>query len=314
MPVAPDLLTGPYQAPDCHVDGWLDDEIHGRVQVGGWTHAPLSWPRRKKTGKHSPILCGDLVRAVQMESVEAICHWWGVGPTTVWKWRQALGVPQVNAGSLKLRLERHPGVPHEAAARGREKARSPESIAKSADARRGRKVSQERRESLIQWAKQPRIKFDTPGRYWSEREIKFLRRWYPRITAREIAKRLHRPIYAVHFQAWNMGLHKYLAWSAEDDAAMMRMWKSGCSAMEIALALDRTPAAVHARHSELGVTRAYKKWAKEEEKILADMWRQGYPDDRIAKFFGTTAQAIAMRRRQLGLSRYRKRRQTAGSL
>ena len=48
------------------------------------------------------ILCGDLVRAVRLESETAICHWFGVGITTVWKWRKALGVKSINEGTSAL--------------------------------------------------------------------------------------------------------------------------------------------------------------------------------------------------------------------
>jgi len=56
-----DLFFGPYVAPVVRVGDALDDERFGRVIVGGWTDAPISWPRRKKTGSHSPVLCGDLL-------------------------------------------------------------------------------------------------------------------------------------------------------------------------------------------------------------------------------------------------------------
>lgn len=75
----PDLFGAPY-APPLVLDGWLNDEIDGLLEVGGWTSAPISWPRRKKTGKASLILTDELARAVRIESVEAIGYWWGCGP------------------------------------------------------------------------------------------------------------------------------------------------------------------------------------------------------------------------------------------
>ncbi|WP_434030131.1 hypothetical protein, partial [[Pseudomonas] boreopolis] len=88
----PELIAGPYMAPSCRAGDWLDDEIEGRIEVGGWTHARLPWPRRKKTGRASLILTAELARAIRTESVEAIRYWWGIGPTKVWQWRKALGV------------------------------------------------------------------------------------------------------------------------------------------------------------------------------------------------------------------------------
>lgn len=151
----PKLINGPYLPPACQVGDWLDDEIDGRVQVGGWTDAPIPWPRRKKTGRHSPILCGDLVRAVQTESVEAIAHHWGVGPTTVWKWRKALGVDRITDGTRKL-LQERTGVPPEASARGRERAMRPEGRAKMAETKRGRPAAESTRAALLKAAKRPK--------------------------------------------------------------------------------------------------------------------------------------------------------------
>jgi hypothetical protein len=62
----------------------------------GENEAPIPWSVWKKpgrsTGRTSLVLFKDLARAVRRESEVAICHWWGVCPTTVWKWRKALGI------------------------------------------------------------------------------------------------------------------------------------------------------------------------------------------------------------------------------
>ena len=142
---------GPYLPPACRAGDWLDDEIEGRIEFGGWTSAPSPWPRRKKTGRASLILTAELARAVRTESVEAICHWWGVRPTKVWMWRQALGVGRVTEGTRAL-LQERTGVPPEAAARGRERAASPESIAKMAASKRGRPVPDQTRAGLLRAA------------------------------------------------------------------------------------------------------------------------------------------------------------------
>lgn len=151
----PELLIGPYVAPACHVGDWLDDEVDGRIQVGGWTTAPIAWPRRKKTGRASLILCGDLVRAVQVESAEAIGYWWGVGPTTVWRWRQALGVGRVTDGTRRL-LQERTGVPEEASARGRERAASPQSIERMAQSKRGKPAHPNTAAALLEAAHKPK--------------------------------------------------------------------------------------------------------------------------------------------------------------
>lgn len=149
------LIDGPYSPPACRIGDWLDDEIDGRLEVGGWTDAPIPWPRRKKTGKASLILCGDLVRAVRVESAEAICYYWGVGPTKVWMWRKALGVDRVTDGTRRL-LQERAGVPAEAAARGRERAATPESLAKMAEAKSGKPMHPTTRAALLESARKPK--------------------------------------------------------------------------------------------------------------------------------------------------------------
>ncbi len=47
----------------------------------------------------------ELARAIRCESALAIKYWWGASQTSVWAWRQALGVPKLNEGSARLRTE-----------------------------------------------------------------------------------------------------------------------------------------------------------------------------------------------------------------
>ncbi|GGW23915.1 hypothetical protein GCM10011452_09080 [Gemmobacter lanyuensis] len=148
------LLFGPYAPPDVK-SGWVEDAIDGLIEVGGWTDAPIPWPRRKKTGRHSPILCGDLIRAVQTESSAAVQHHWGVSMGTVWRWRQALGVGRITDGTRKL-LANVTGPPAEAAARGREAASAPAARAKMASTKRGRAAHPETAKALREAAKRPK--------------------------------------------------------------------------------------------------------------------------------------------------------------
>lgn len=150
----PPLLFGPYRAPDVS-SGWLEDAQDGLIEVGGWTFALISWPRRKKTGKHAPILCGDLIRAVQTESSAAVQHYWGVSGGTVWRWRKILGVPRVTDGT-RQRLAEKTGVPPEASARGRAAAALPESRAKMAATKRGKPIHPETAKALKAAASRPK--------------------------------------------------------------------------------------------------------------------------------------------------------------
>lgn len=148
---APPLLFGPYAAPDVS-EGHLVDWTDGLIEVGGWTTAPIPWPRRKKTGKHSPILCDELIRAVMMESSAAVQHHWGVSEATVWKWRQALGVGRVTPGT-RDRLRTETGVPEDAAARGREAAKSPEARARLSASKTGKPAHPKIKAGLLRAAK-----------------------------------------------------------------------------------------------------------------------------------------------------------------
>lgn len=132
-------LHGKYSHPPCKKGDWLFDLRHGAVEVGGWTDARISWPRLKKTGKAALILTDDLARAVFDESESAVAYWFGVSVTTVWAWRKALEVERVTPGTRKL-LQSATGVPPEAAARGREAAKRPESLEKMAATKRGKPV------------------------------------------------------------------------------------------------------------------------------------------------------------------------------
>jgi hypothetical protein len=95
------LLFGPYAPPRVPRNGRLVCEMRGLLRVGSWSDGPISWPRHYQTG--SIILFGDLVRAVETESVEAVSHHWGVCRNVVQKWRQALHVPEANPGTQHLR-------------------------------------------------------------------------------------------------------------------------------------------------------------------------------------------------------------------
>lgn len=157
-----DLIAGPYHPPACRVGDWLDDEIDGRLEVGGWTDASISWPRRKKSGRASLILTAELARAVRTESSEAICRWWGVSVTKVWQWRKALGVGRVTAGT-RILLQERTGVPQEAAAKGRQRAREDGARKRMAETKRGKPALPQTRAALLAAAKAPK----PPG--WGKR-------------------------------------------------------------------------------------------------------------------------------------------------
>ena len=56
------LLGAPYTSPLVIPGDWLVDELEGAVEVGGFTDGLFRWPTRKRSGRPSPILCGDRPR------------------------------------------------------------------------------------------------------------------------------------------------------------------------------------------------------------------------------------------------------------
>lgn len=153
-----ELLHGPYVPPAARRGDLLRCEYRGGdVRVGGMTDAPIQWPRALKTGKASPIVCGDLARAIRCESELAVAYHWGVGVVTVWKWRKALGVPQVNEGTARLYREYKPEkLTEDAAARGRAAANTPEAIGKISASKRGRPAHPATLEALRAAARRPK--------------------------------------------------------------------------------------------------------------------------------------------------------------
>lgn len=104
------LQFGPYAPPQIPRKQRLFCEMRGWLRVSPtWSDGLISWPRRYRTG--SIILCGDLVRAVKMESVEAVCYHWGICRNVVQKWRNALDVEEFNPGT-RLSLARARAGPY----------------------------------------------------------------------------------------------------------------------------------------------------------------------------------------------------------
>ena len=100
------LLYGPYVPPKCQVGDKLRCEHRDReVTVGAISDTPIRWPCAWGRGPRSPILCGELIRAVRLESAIAVAHHWGVNRATVSLWRQELKVARMTLGSIRLRID-----------------------------------------------------------------------------------------------------------------------------------------------------------------------------------------------------------------
>ena len=134
------LLYGPYAAPQCSPGDKLACEYRGReVTVKGMTDAPIQWPCTRRNNRASPIVCGDLIRAVRTESEIAVAHHWGVGKPTVWKWRQALQVSRMTNGTRRLGIEYAiEKLTPEVRAKAKEAMHKPEVRAKLSAVKKGR--------------------------------------------------------------------------------------------------------------------------------------------------------------------------------
>lgn len=166
---APPLIAGPYTPPRCRSGDWLDDEILGRVEVMGWTDAPLSWPRIRRKGPAGPVLTAELARAVRMESAAAVAHWWGMSKDQVRKLRQALGVERVTEGTRRVLQENRAAMPPDVAARATAQLQTPEVRERSAAARRGKPASEALRAAALRGARQPKSpEWGARARQWME--------------------------------------------------------------------------------------------------------------------------------------------------
>jgi hypothetical protein len=125
-------LSGTYRTPRVRVGRVLSCEARDcDMIVTGYTDARIPWPmgRRPRYSGRALIVFGDLARAVRTESNQAVCHWFGITPQTVSKWRKALGVGLTNAGTHRLRSD-HQQAPWARRARAKAiaKARDPDNI------------------------------------------------------------------------------------------------------------------------------------------------------------------------------------------
>lgn len=271
MTDAPPLIAAPYFAPTCIAGDWIDDEIDGSLQVGGWTTAPISWPRRRKTGRPALILTSELVRAVQTESAAAICHWWGVGPTKVWQWRQALGVGRVTDGT-RLRLQQRTGVPPEAAARGRALATSAERLTRMAATKRGVPVPAATRAGLLRAAKRRK-----PAGW----------------GVRANAKMLGRELPALHAGEWT---------AAEEDYLCRHYGKR--DAISIGLAIGRKPESVKNKAKKMGLMQRVRSWRAADDDYLRDHYAVDGAQA-CAQHLRRNISAVYTRAMQIGVSKAR---------
>lgn len=215
-------LLGTYPTPRVRLGMVVADEARGiMVVVVGMSDARTPWPIGKAEGgrARSLIVFAGLAEAVRRESNQAICHWWGVTPQTVSKWRKALGVDHTE-GTSKLRSDycfEEPFV--EARKKAHAKAQDPERRAKIAAARKGKhrpwrvikavikahlgtKASEETRRKMSESHKARGTRPPKAGRPWTPEEDELLRTLSPF----KAAVRCRRTLRAVYSRRHSLGI------------------------------------------------------------------------------------------------------------
>jgi hypothetical protein len=186
------LLFGPYQAPSLRRgDRALCRVRDCEVVITGWSDAPMSWPRgyapSERPGGGLALLVDDqLARAVRRESAAAVCYWWGVGHTTIARWRRALGATRRNnAGSQRLIRSAAATAREAALERG------------ITEAERQRRKSQAVEMGL--WRLSPAV---TSGQPWTPKEVALL----GTLPDPEVARRTGHPLHSVRMKRRALGV------------------------------------------------------------------------------------------------------------
>lgn len=288
------LLFGPYAPPKIPRNQRLFCEVRGCLKVGSWSDGLIPWPRRYRTG--SIILCGDLVRAVKLESVEAVCYHWGVCRNVVQKWRHALHVTEFNPGTRQLRKQVRVTADSPARKRAAFRASHPTAILDRQE------LLHERAHPLVRSSSSElvRERMARTGRHinpdlrlWSDKEDKLLG------TARDekIASQINRTKSAVRARrnilgipAWNVSYSR--PWTTAEEALL-----GVVPDRELAKKLGRTFLAVQARREIKHlppVNPERRRFTQEEDALLKSL-----SNLEAARKLGRNLQVVAARRRYL---------------
>ena len=130
---------GPYATPKVRYGSRVQCRWRGAVVIVGLSNGRLPWPIGRHGTNDSLVITCDLERAIQLESSQAVCHWFGVTAQTVRKWRRALGIGRMTPGQ-RARSRELFNQPWGVKAREKawSKARDPVRRAKIAAARTGK--------------------------------------------------------------------------------------------------------------------------------------------------------------------------------
>jgi len=107
------------------------------------------------------------------------------------------------------------------------------------------------------------------GRPWTKQEREFVRYWYKRRPALDIAAEINRTLKAVYLQAMDMGLTAARSWwSAKDERLMKRYNAAGWSDTDIAAKLkrDRHCVSLHRKRAGLPSNAYGQRWRERNKQ------------------------------------------------
>jgi hypothetical protein len=211
------LRYGHYRTPRFRYGKIVQDARKGKVKIVGLSDAPIPWPIGLKYASRSPVLYGAQIKAVRLESNQAVARAWGVSGQTVTAWRKALNVPVTTVGTRALRSAHFREIwPTRMRAGSLAKVRDPERRAKIAAARRGKPRPPEVVEAMRKARLGTRASRATRRRMSETQKRRWVddpRKWSAEedaliatLPASEAAKRTGRTVYAVKFRRRRLGL------------------------------------------------------------------------------------------------------------
>ena len=308
------LLYGPYEPPLVK-RGFLVDAVRGKVRFGTFTNAPIPWPKSRRQGKGGSggiVLCGDLLRALEQESIPAISHHWGVNRATVGNWRRAL--------ELTSRTEFTPGA-RRLVNLGVELARLPESRKKIAEAARKRVLSSAHLSKLFAgiqkgWRERFKARHAAYRRTGCFPKATKSDPWIPE-EEKLLAARPTAELVGVLGRTYkSIQAHRHLLGIRARPPARQRSWKEPeirllgtASDGELAKHTGRSVHSVENKRRKLGIKPAFDhSWTPEEEAMIGKV-----PDAEAARRLGRSLKAVQHRRIALGMAFFRVEKRRAWS-
>jgi hypothetical protein len=301
------LLYGPYKMPICKLGEKLLCEYRDKeLSVKGITDGLIQWPSAFRGKVLSPIVCGDLVRAIRTESEMAVAHHWGVCKETVRQWRRALNVPRMTNGSLRLVMDyaSEKIFTPEAITRAKETLHSAEVRARLSAARKGRiqhpntiaacrelgrrPKSEEWKRGLSERSKKMWENPEAHGlpsrRKWKEEELALI----GTDSDKAVANALGLPVSVVKQKRDSLGISLLARRWNEEQIALL-----GTAAdRQLARTLRKSPSAIQRQREKLGIP-AFdpKPWTQAEIALIGTA-----SDPEVGRKLGRAAACVQAKR------------------